>query len=246
MPSVTCETDGCERPILGRNMCATHYSKWHRSQRKYTIVCRGCGESAKVPRKTSTTCSRRCAAAVANAVSQVAQAGIRTRLIQCEWCLELFASSTVKKFCSNGCVTNANEERSKLQRTPLRAAIEDGDADTAIALVRAMSTHTSQGCWEWRKTRGGYPFIRVGKKDVALHRVILELKEGGPLGVQAAHHICGNSKCVNPDHLQPATHRDNVAEMLARHTYLDRIEELEGALRALAPDHPLLDRVRVA
>ncbi|SED51417.1 HNH endonuclease [Rhodococcus pyridinivorans] len=248
MPSLTCQTDGCERPILGRKLCATHYSKWYRTQRKYTIVCLGCGETVKVPRNTSTTCSRECAATVANAASQLAQAsnGTTTRLTQCEWCWELFAATSIKKFCSDTCANNSATERARLQRSPLRAAIEDGDHDTAIALIGARADRTERGCWEWPKVRDGYPYIRVGKRDIGLHRMVLEIKEGLPLGVQSAHHICANTKCVNPDHLQPVTHRDNTAEMLARRTYLDRIEELEGALMALDPNHPLLDRVRVA
>ncbi len=114
------------------------------------------------------------------------------------------------------------------------------------SLIGARADRTERGCWEWPKVRDGYPYIRVGKRDIGLHRMVLEIKEGLPLGVQSAHHICANTKCVNPDHLQPVTHRDNTAEMLARRTYLDRIEELEGALMALDPNHPLLDRVRVA
>lgn len=62
----------------------------------------------------------------------------------------------------------------------------------------------------------------------------------------AGHHTCGDSRCVNPDHLQPVTHRDNTAEMLARHSYLARIAELEEALATIDPSHPLLAVVRVA
>jgi hypothetical protein len=46
---------------------------------------------------------------------------------------------------------------------------------------------------------------------------------------------------VNPDHLQPVTHRENVAEMLTRKSYLNRIEELEARLRELSPNDALLD-----
>ena len=73
----------------------------------------------------------------------------------------------------------------------------------------------------------------------------LEAKHEAPLGSQAAHHICANTKCVNPEHLQPVTHRDNIAEMLARHSYLKRIAELEEAIKELAPNHEVLNRVPI-
>ncbi|NQE89602.1 HNH endonuclease [Nocardia terpenica] len=81
------------------------------------------------------------------------------------------------------------------------------------------------------------------KKNFPVHRMVLEAKLGAPLGVLAAHHKCGNSGCVNPDHLQPVTHAENTAEMLARQSYLARIEELESVVRLLAPEHDALNRV---
>ena len=89
--------------------------------------------------------------------------------------------------------------------------------------------------------------MRIGKRGFQVHRLILQAKHGGkPLGVQAAHHVCANTLCINPEHLQPVTHRDNTAEMLARHTYLHRIAELEEALAQIDPNHPALDRIEVA
>jgi hypothetical protein len=42
------------------------------------------------------------------------------------------------------------------------------------------------------------------------------------------------------------THRDNNAEMMARNSYVNRIAELEQALRELNPDHALLGVIEVA
>jgi hypothetical protein len=57
--------------------------------------------------------------------------------------------------------------------------------------------------------------------------------------------MCANSACVNPDHLQPVTHRENVAEMMARQSLLARIRELEARLAEVAPGDPLLDVIDV-
>ena len=78
-----------------------------------------------------------------------------------------------------------------------------------------------------------------------MHRLSLEAKYGAPLGSQAAHHVCANTRCVNPEHLQPVTHRDNTAEMMARRAYVDRIAELEEVIKELAPDHEVLNRVPI-
>lgn len=184
MPSLTCQTDGCERPILGRKLCATHYSKWYRTQRKYTIVCLGCGETVKVPRNTSTTCSRECAATVANAASQLAQAsnGTTTRLTQCEWCWELFAATSIKKFCSDTCANNSATERARLQRSPLRAAIEDGDHDTAIASSEPGQTEPNGGAGSGLRYETGTPISEWGRGISAYIGWSSRSKRGSPWG----------------------------------------------------------------
>lgn len=59
-PKKTCIDDNCDRPVLARGLCPTHYSYWHRSQRVYTIVCLACGQKAQVPRNYQTHCSYKC------------------------------------------------------------------------------------------------------------------------------------------------------------------------------------------
>jgi len=126
----------------------------------------------------------------------------------------------------------------------VRVAFEDGDYPAFIDAIRSRVTSTESGCWEWQgQMKKGYPELTMGKQRKQVHRLVLEKREGAPLGVLSAHHMCANSKCVNPDHLQPITHRENTAEMLARTSLEARIDELEMALSALAPSHPALHRV---
>jgi hypothetical protein len=128
----------------------------------------------------------------------------------------------------------------------MRKAFEQQDGPAMIVAIEKYVDKTSEGCWQWtRRFNGGYPLQRVGKKSYLVHRLSLEAKMGAPLGSQAAHHMCANSKCVNPDHLQPVTHRENIAEMLARNAYLSRIAELESALAEVDPGNPLLRTVPV-
>ncbi len=58
----SCTVEGCSRPVLARGICAPHYSTWHRQQRKYTIECAHCGQTARVQRSKAKYCSRTCAA----------------------------------------------------------------------------------------------------------------------------------------------------------------------------------------
>lgn len=191
---------------------------------------------------------------------QCAQAARVARLPErvCPRCGTPFAPCHPRvRYCSRGCAqaVRAKERQPALpldidRRSAIRRAVEDGDGNALLREVRSRSRTSESGCWEWQGlTKDGYAVARWGKKpmrEVAIHRAVLEARCGAPLGVQQAHHKCGNRLCVNPDHLQPVTHRDNIAEMLARATYIKRIAELEGALAELAPDHVVLGRVPLA
>jgi hypothetical protein len=149
--------------------------------------------------------------------------------------------------CSATCRSIAARRGAKHLWTPLRRALELGDCRATLDELRKRSDLNSNGCWVWRaRLKDGYPVIKVAKKSLQAHRVSLEAKVGKPLGKQAAHHVCANPACVNPEHLQPVTARENVAEMLAR-TYMEsRIADLESALALHDSDHPLLREVGVA
>jgi hypothetical protein len=127
-------------------------------------------------------------------------------------------------------------------RSPLRRALEDADHDGVIAAIRADCDIRSSGCWEWQRSldRNGYPTVNVAGASYFVHRLALEAHLRCSLGKQPAHHTCANSFCVNPEHLQPVTAAANVAEMLARRYMESRIKDLEAALAAVQPDHPLL------
>ncbi|MDF2899680.1 MAG: hypothetical protein K0Q46_6466 [Rhodococcus erythropolis] len=67
-------------------------------------------------------------------------------------------------------------------------------------------------CWEWIATRNdqGYGRTRVGEKWKLAHRAAYELLIGPiPEGMHLDH-LCRNPSCVNPDHLEPVSARENM------------------------------------
>lgn len=84
------------------------------------------------------------------------------------------------------------------------------------ATVRERILHGSEvsptGCWEWRrsKTADGYGVIKIGGRTRRAHVVSYEESNGPvPDGIQLDH-LCRVRHCVNPDHLEPVSHLDNV------------------------------------
>lgn len=68
------------------------------------------------------------------------------------------------------------------------------------------------GCWRWigTITTSGYGQFRVGDKRCMAHRVAYEMKFGNiPDGLELDH-LCRNRWCVNPNHLEPVTHKENM------------------------------------
>lgn len=123
------------------------------------------------------------------------------------------------------------------RRSPIRKAVESGTtADVIQAVKRDVKVDPDTGCWNWqRTTRDGYATVNLGKQTKYVHRLVM-----GDPGSPVVHHACANRACVNPDHLQLVTNRENVAEMLERTYYLRRIDTLEAALQAIDPEHPAL------
>jgi len=94
---------------------------------------------------------------------------------------------------------------------------------TVLDRFEAKYVRSEVGCWEWTGSRaGGRPgrrygyFYLNGRRQYA-HRVAYEMFVGPiPEGL-TIDHLCRNRGCVNPDHLEPVTNREN--SLRARRTH---------------------------
>lgn len=81
--------------------------------------------------------------------------------------------------------------------------------------IRRWTINPDTGCWEWtgsigRTPNSGYGKVRWDGRSQRAHRVIYELLVGKiPEGLQLDH-LCRVRHCVNPDHLEPVTQRENI------------------------------------
>ena len=89
-------------------------------------------------------------------------------------------------------------------------------ADPRFRFLKMLPPRPTDGsCWEWTgaKWKGYGQFgtqITPGKwRNVKAHRFAYEMFVGPiPEGLQLDH-LCRNPGCVNPDHLEPVTNREN-------------------------------------
>lgn len=68
------------------------------------------------------------------------------------------------------------------------------------------------GCWIWRGTLTdlGYSSFAILEGDYLGHRLSYELVKGKISEGLTLDHLCRNRACVNPDHLEPVSLKENV------------------------------------
>ena len=68
-------------------------------------------------------------------------------------------------------------------------------------------------CWLWTGAlfHNGYGiFTRAGRVNVRAHRYSYELRHGPIADGLTIDHLCRTRSCVNPDHLEPVSLRENI------------------------------------
>jgi hypothetical protein len=93
---------------------------------------------------------------------------------------------------------------------PLNQLMRSGEtlADLRDEFRSRVERHES-GCWLWKGQVTAYGTFR----GQPAHRVSWELHQGEIARGLVVLHGCNRKGCVNPEHLRPGTHRENMADV---------------------------------
>jgi HNH endonuclease len=121
------------------------------------------------------------------------------------------------KLCECGCGERApiammtNRRQGAIKGQPQRFVLGHRHRNRGPDYVEEDCGHNSP-CWIWQKaaTTEGYGIKALSAKElVYAHRFYYEQTKGEiPEGLELDH-LCRVPSCVNPDHLEPVTHRVN-------------------------------------
>lgn len=76
------------------------------------------------------------------------------------------------------------------------------------------------GCWNWKASpKGRYGYFAIDGSNFPAHRVAYSVANNGLKVFGEIDHLCFNTRCVNPSHLEPVTHAINVERYVARNTH---------------------------
>jgi hypothetical protein len=96
--------------------------------------------------------------------------------------------------------------------------------------------HLWQGSDSGTGRGGGYPRMSLNGQTVAVHIVSYVNKNGFVPGKKQVDHLCNNRMCVNPDHLEMVTHKENQRRRDAR-SKQERTNAKASTVHRVPPSH---------
>lgn len=127
-------------------------------------------------------------------------------------------------YCQCGCEEwigfweETDRPKGKVRGEPKRYVPGHNDKGRTPAVFRILDKINLSGsphdCWEWTGYRtplgyGGFKGSHANMTSPA-HRVVYELLHGKVSSAYDLDHLCRNPSCVNPAHLEPVSHSENV------------------------------------
>lgn len=110
----------------------------------------------------------------------------------------------------------------------------------AERLKRTKVTEDPSGCWLWdgAKQAQGYGTTNIqtarGRSNTTAHRLFFVAYVADIPHGETIHHKCGTRACVNPDHLEAISQRENAAEMFERKALHASVEHAEKTMEDMA------------
>jgi len=82
-----------------------------------------------------------------------------------------------------------------------------------IKKISELIRSKSDFCIEWpgHITEKGYARVHIGSKSYLVHRLAYEQVYGSIPEGMVLDHLCRNTKCINPNHLEAVTTQENIA-----------------------------------
>lgn len=89
----------------------------------------------------------------------------------------------------------------------------------AHRLLEKAEVTSFTSCWRWRGAvnKEGYGLLRVDGRHRPAHRLAYVVARGPIADWLAVDHLCKNTACINPLHLEAVTHGLNIKRALADH-----------------------------
>ena len=115
---------------------------------------------------------------------------------------------------------NKHRVRFRLYGDPLVTKQVPPDLSPVDRLLFYGWTVTDTGCWEYLgcRTQQGYAKVPAWKQDrttvgarIAYEAWVGQIPDGAVI-----RHKCDNPPCINPEHLEPGTYKDNSQDMTSR------------------------------
>jgi hypothetical protein len=86
-------------------------------------------------------------------------------------------------------------------------------------------------CWLWQWTKSSLGYSQIGRNSG--HRHYYEKKHGAVYSGLELDHLCRVPSCVNPDHLEPVTHAENMRRSVKAKLSHDQVKQIRALFVAL-------------
>ena len=196
MTNRTCSIDGCSKPEKSRGWCGAHYARWRRN-----------GDPLTDRRPKAKPCARPDCSERSSSRGLCGRHYARARR-DGEVTTEACGANDCDRFAWARGLCDLHYTRWRKHGDPNHVAVIIGD-DASRFWSKVEVAHPL-GCWIWSGSNSGryatFAYYEDGTKfSIGTHRWAYEFFHGPiPEGL-VLDHLCRNTLCVNPDHLEPVT-----------------------------------------